>query len=128
MKLNDTTLFRQRCLINGEWVGDGAQFDQIYNPADNSVVGFVPRLGNEETQASINAAERAQKGWKAQTAKTRSQILRRWYELMLEHQDDLTAIFSFGFNELTNLIPMVDIAPKQNLAKWKSYLKWESEE
>ncbi|BCL73474.1 NAD-dependent succinate-semialdehyde dehydrogenase [Vibrio nigripulchritudo] len=121
MKLNDPTLFRQRCLINGEWVGDGAQFDQIYNPADNSVVGFVPRLGSEETQASINAAERAQKGWKAQTAKTRSQILRRWYELMFEHQDDLAAILTTEQGK-----PFAEA--KGEIAYAASFIEWFAEE
>lgn len=121
MKLNDPTLLKQKCLINGEWVGEGDQYQPICNPANQEAIGFVPCFGADETHQSIEAAERAQKSWKAQTAKSRSLILRRWFELMLENQDDLATILTSEQGK-----PLAEA--KGEIAYAASFIEWFAEE
>ncbi len=93
MKLSDPSLFRQQCYIDGVWVDADAMatFD-VLNPADGSKLGTVPEMGAAETARAIAAAEAAMPEWAARTAKERAQILRRWYDLMMENQQDLATI------------------------------------
>lgn len=93
MKLKDTALFRQECYIDGAWVTAHESFEVI-DPADGRAVGRVPSLGHEQTKKTIEAASAAYPGWKALTAKERSAILKRWYALIVEHQEDLAMIMT----------------------------------
>ncbi|MBC8268867.1 MAG: NAD-dependent succinate-semialdehyde dehydrogenase [Rhodospirillaceae bacterium] len=95
MQLNDSSLFRQQCYIDGQWADadDGSTFD-VLNPADGSVLGAVPKMGTSETARAIGAAQAAMPEWAGKTAKERSAILRRWYELILENQSDLATIMT----------------------------------
>ena len=95
LALDDRDLFRQQCYIGGQWcdADDGATIP-VTNPATDQVLGSVPKMGAAETRRAIEAAERAFGAWRARTAKERSVILRRWYELMLENQDDLAVIMT----------------------------------
>ncbi|MBL6933292.1 MAG: aldehyde dehydrogenase family protein, partial [Rhodospirillales bacterium] len=95
MQLQDTSLFRQQCFIDGRWVNadDGLTFD-VLNPADGSVLGCVPRMGAAETLRAIDAAEAAMPAWASKTAKERAGILRLWYELILENQSDLATVMT----------------------------------
>jgi succinate-semialdehyde dehydrogenase / glutarate-semialdehyde dehydrogenase len=94
-QLNDSGLFRQLCLINGDWVAaaDGATIT-VTNPASGAVLGTVPKLGAAETRQAIVAAHTAYPAWRARTAKERSKVLRRWYELMIEHREDLAILLT----------------------------------
>lgn len=95
LKLKDATLQREACLVGGEWVGaDDNGFDDVTNPADGSVIGRIPRLGEAETLRAIDAAEEALPAWQALTAKARGALLRRWHDLLLEHQEDLAALMT----------------------------------
>ncbi|MCL1037015.1 NADP-dependent succinate-semialdehyde dehydrogenase [Shewanella submarina] len=95
MQLNCSELFRQQAFINGHWCDAlGGQSTQIHNPADNSLIGFVPVMGKEETRRAIDAANCALPAWRAKTAVERAAILRRWFNLMLEHQDDLAQLIT----------------------------------
>ena len=93
LKLKDPSLLKDKCYIAGVWVGGEANIP-VTNPADESVVGSVPRLGAAETRRAIEAAEKAQKLWAKQTAKTRAGILRKWFDLMIENQEDLALIMT----------------------------------
>ncbi|MBT0778446.1 MULTISPECIES: NADP-dependent succinate-semialdehyde dehydrogenase [Paracoccus] len=86
-------LLRQKAYVDGQWVDapDG-RTDLIRNPATDEVVGRVPVLGADETRAAIAAAERALSAWRALTAKDRAAFLRRWFELVLAHQEDLALL------------------------------------
>ena len=96
MQLKDKTLFRQAALVGGSWVeADATNAIEVNDPASGEVIGVVPKLGAAETKAAIVAAERAQKEWAAHTAKERAGILRRWFELMMENQDDLGRILTY---------------------------------
>jgi succinate-semialdehyde dehydrogenase/glutarate-semialdehyde dehydrogenase len=93
MDLSDKSLLRSQCYIDGSWVDGGDKLD-ITNPANGDVVSSVPRLGAAETEQAVAAAAAAMKGWAAKTAKERSVILRRWFELQIEHQEDLAQIMT----------------------------------
>ncbi|MCH8038653.1 MAG: aldehyde dehydrogenase family protein, partial [Proteobacteria bacterium] len=94
-RLNDDRLFRQQCYIDGAWVDadSGATFP-VTNPATGEVLGTVPKLGAAETARAIAAAERAWPAWRAKTAKERSNILRAWFNLILENQEDLAVLMT----------------------------------
>lgn len=88
-------LFRQKAYINGQWLdADSKQSETIFNPATTEVIGTVPIMGATETKMAINAANAALPSWRAKTAKERSQLLRKWYELIIEHQDELAHIMT----------------------------------
>ena len=93
--LKDPSLFRNQSYIDGEWAeaDSGKRFD-VDNPADGSIVGSVPQCGGEETRRAIAAANAALPAWRAMTAKQRSILLRKWYELMLQNADDLALILT----------------------------------
>ena len=90
MTLKDSSLFRQRCYIDGAWHdADQAETLAVLNPASGEVLGMVPKMGAQETRRAIEAARVALPGWRARTALERSRMLRRWSELMQAHQNDL---------------------------------------
>ncbi|PKP78733.1 MAG: succinate-semialdehyde dehydrogenase (NADP(+)) [Alphaproteobacteria bacterium HGW-Alphaproteobacteria-3] len=93
-RLKDSTLLRTHCFVDGKWVGADAPQIDVLDPASGETIATVPSLGAAETRQAIEAAARAQKGWAARPAKERSAILRRWFDLMMENQDDLGAILT----------------------------------
>jgi len=92
-QLKDKSLFREEAYIAGRWTGSAKKID-VTNPANGQVIGTIPALGRAEAADAIKAAEAAQKQWAATPAKQRGQILRRWFELMMENQDDLGRIMT----------------------------------
>ncbi len=93
MKLQDPSLFRQECYIDGKWIGADKGID-VLNPADNSVLGTVPALGAQETRDAIEAAEKSYVLWRKKSAKERSVILRKWYDLIVANKEDLAVIMT----------------------------------
>ena len=95
LKLKDQKLFRQQGYIDGAWANaeSGATID-VTNPADQSRLGTVPKMGAKETRRAIAAADAAWPAWRAKTAKERATILRKWYALMMENQEDLAVIMT----------------------------------
>ncbi len=95
MHLNDSALLRQQAYIDGEWVdaADGSRFE-VNNPADGSVLANVPAMGVTETRRAIEAAATALPAWRARTAKERATILRKWFELIMAHQEDLAVLMT----------------------------------
>ena len=95
LPLKDPSLFRQANCIDGKWVqADSGRSIQVRNPATGELVGEVPALGAAETRRAIEAAHRAQPGWRALLAKDRASILRRLFDLMLANADDLATIMT----------------------------------
>jgi len=93
--LKDQSLFKQQCYIDGDWVGaDSGEVVEVNNPATQEVIGTIPKLVADETRRAVEAADAAWPAWRAKTAKERSAVLRRWYELMLENQEDLARIMT----------------------------------
>lgn len=87
--------FRKQCYIDGKWhsAKNGKQFP-VHNPSTGKLIGAVPKMGKKETRAAIAAAHAAFPAWRAKTAKERSVILKRWYDLMIVHLDDLATILT----------------------------------
>ena len=95
LNLKDAELFRSHCYIDGEWVdADSAATIEVTNPATGAVLGTVPKMGRDETRRAIAAANAAWPAWRAMTAGARSKILRRWFELLLENQEDLAVLMT----------------------------------
>ncbi len=92
MKLNNPNLLKDQCYIDGEWTGKPVK--QVTNPATGEVIGMVPKMGTSETRKAIEGAQVAMKDWAVRTAKERSNVLRRWFELMMQHQEDLAQILT----------------------------------
>lgn len=93
--LQDPSLLRQQCHINGQWAhADSGETVPVANPATGETLGTIPKMGVEETRRAIEAANAAYPAWRARTAADRSVILRRWSELLLENQDDLAVLMT----------------------------------
>ena len=93
--LAEPSLFRQQAYVNGEWIdADSGETISVNNPATGEVLAEVPKLGAAEVRRAIEAAEAAFPAWRDRVAKERAQILRRFHDLMLEHQDDLAIILT----------------------------------
>jgi succinate-semialdehyde dehydrogenase/glutarate-semialdehyde dehydrogenase len=91
--IKDQSLLREDCYINGKWISSDDRFD-VTNPATGEVIASVPSLGADETRQAIADAEAAMKGWAARTAKERSNIMRAWYNLIMENAEDLAQIMT----------------------------------
>ncbi|WP_433693559.1 NADP-dependent succinate-semialdehyde dehydrogenase [Herbaspirillum seropedicae] len=95
LQLKDPALLRQQAFVNGQWCdADQGERLAVHNPANGELLGHVPLMGAAETRRAIEAAHAAWPAWKKKTAKERSAILRRWYELMLANTDDLALIMT----------------------------------
>jgi succinate-semialdehyde dehydrogenase/glutarate-semialdehyde dehydrogenase len=95
VKLNNPQLLRHHALIDGEWLAaDDGSTITVVNPSTADTLGQVPRMGRAETRRAIEAAERALPAWRELSAKARATALRRWYELILENQEDLARIMT----------------------------------
>jgi len=95
MDLKDTTLFRQQAYIDGAWVdADNNQTFAVTNPANGDVLGAVPEMGRAETARAIAAADAALPAWRAKTAKERAGLLKKWFDLVMENQEDLARLMT----------------------------------
>ena len=93
-RIKDRSLIKEACYIGGKWMPAGANAIEITNPADGEVIAVVPRFGREETRQAIEAAERAGPAWAAKSAKDRANLLRKWFNLILDNQEDLAQIMT----------------------------------
>jgi succinate-semialdehyde dehydrogenase / glutarate-semialdehyde dehydrogenase len=95
LELKDPSLFREACYVNGEWIAaDSSQTIDVTNPATGDVLGTIPKMGADETRRAIEAANAAYPAWRAKTAKERATILRKWFDLMMENQEDLAKMMT----------------------------------
>jgi succinate-semialdehyde dehydrogenase/glutarate-semialdehyde dehydrogenase len=120
LPLKDPKLFRTQCYIDGQWVS-GSQTISVVNPATGSVLGTVPKLGAEETRRAVDAAERAWPAWRAKTAKERSGVLRKWFDLMMANQEDLAQILTAEQGK-----PLAEA--RGEIAYGASFIEWFAEE
>jgi succinate-semialdehyde dehydrogenase/glutarate-semialdehyde dehydrogenase len=122
LPLKDTQLFRDRCYVDGQWIeADGRKRIDVDNPADVSLVGTVPDCGAAETRRAIEAAAKALPAWRSLTAKERSVILRRWFDLMVAHADDLAQILTAEQGK-----PLAEA--KGEILYGASFIEWFAEE
>lgn len=122
MQLKDAKLFRQQAYIDGSWVdADNGQTIKVNNPATNDIIGTVPKMGAAETRRAIEAADKALPAWRALTAKERANKLRKWFDLMIENQDDLARLMTIEQGK-----PLAEA--KGEIAYAASFLEWFGEE
>ncbi|MCX2523472.1 NAD-dependent succinate-semialdehyde dehydrogenase [Larsenimonas rhizosphaerae] len=120
--LKDKALFRPFAFIDGNWVAaDSGEQIEVDNPATGETIARVPRMGEKETLRAIEAAHAAFPAWSARTALERADILNRWYELMMEHQEDLGRLMTLEQGK-----------PKKEaegeIAYAASFMRWYAEE
>ena len=122
LKLNDPSLLRTQCLVGGTWAeADDGRTLPVINPATGELIALVPDAGAAETRRAIAAAEQAMASWKVQTAEARARVLRRWFELMLAHQEDLALIMTSEQGK-----PLAE--SRGEIAYAASYVEWFAEE
>jgi len=122
MQLKDSSLFRQQAYVDGAWLdADGGQTLEVNNPASGEILGTVPKMGAAETRRAIEAAERALPAWRDLTAKERSQTLRRWFELIMQNQEDLARLMTLEQGK-----PLTE--SRGEIAYAASFIEWFAEE
>ncbi len=122
MQLNDTGLLQTQGYINGQWhAGNSNTHFDVINPANGDRLARVAEMGAEETRQAIAAAEQALPAWRAKTAKERSAILEKWYELMMAAQEDLAVLMTAEQGK-----PLFE--SRGEVAYGASFLKWFAEE
>ncbi len=119
--LKDPELLKQAALVGSQWIPANETGIEVINPATGETIGHVPSLGATETEAAIKAADDAQKQWAARTAKERSVILRRWYDLIIENVDDLALILTLEQGK-----PLAEA--KGEILYGASFIEWFAEE
>jgi len=122
MQLNDPTLLRTKAYINGKWTdaANGATYP-VMNPATQERLADVTCCTADDTRAAIAAAEKAQPAWAARTGKERAAIMRKWFDLMMQHQDDLGMIMTLEQGK-----PLPEA--KGEVAYAASFIEWFGEE
>lgn len=117
-----TDFLKQQCYIDGAWVdADGGGTIEVTDPGSGAVLGTVPKMGADETNRAIDAAEAALPAWRAKTAGERARLLRKLFDLMMQHQDDLGELLSREQGK-----PLAE--GKGEIAYGASYIEWFAEE
>jgi len=121
-QLKDPRLFREACYIDGQWVkaksGDTVPVD---NPATGEIIGSVPKLGAAETREAIDAANKAFPAWSKKTGKERAAVLRKWFDLVMQNQEDLARLMTLEQGK-----PLTESRGEVSYAA--SFLEWFGEE
>ena len=86
------SLLKTQCFIDGQWVGKPEI--SVTNKATGEEIAKVPRLGATETKQAIDAAAKAFVAWSRLLAKERSNIMRRWFDLQIQHADELALLLT----------------------------------
>ena len=118
--LKDPTLLKTDALINGEWIAGASRF-AVHDPATGAKLTDVANLGPQDAKAAIAAANAAWPAWRSKTAKERSAILRKWFELLMANQDDLGRIMTAEQGK-----PLPEA--KGEVAYGASFVEWFAEE
>ena len=120
--LQDPTLFRQQGFIGGAWLqADSGAVLAVRNPASGEPLGTIPDMGAAETRRAIDAAQRAWPEWRGRTAAQRGAVLRRWFELVLAHQEDLARLMTLEQGK-----PLAEA--RGEISYGASFVEWFAEE
>ena len=107
--LNDPDLLETRAYLAGEWTeGTGGRTFEVTNPARGDVIAKVADIDREQAAGVIDKAYDAQKEWAALTGKDRAVVLRKWYDLMVQHADDPRALLQLDGNHFGASVQSVD--------------------
>ena len=121
LDLKNPALLREAVPVGGRLIEADQSGIAVTNPATGEVIGHVPNLGAAETLEAIDAAQVAQKTWVARTAKDRSNVLRRWFDLMMANQADLAKILTAEQGK-----PLTEASGEVGYGA--SFIEWFSEE
>ena len=122
IKLTDSSLWKERGFIAGTWAAaDSGVTTDIHNPATGELLGTVPHMGAAETRRAIDAAHAAMPAWAKKTAGERAKIMRKWFDLMIVHVDDLAVIMTAEQGK-----PLAE--SKGEIAYAASFIEWFAEE
>jgi succinate-semialdehyde dehydrogenase/glutarate-semialdehyde dehydrogenase len=122
LELNRPELILSSVLIGGRRVAAATgQSFAVKNPATGAILSTVPDCGAAEATAAVNAAAEAFPDWKARTAKERSAVLKRWFALMMENQEDLARLISLEQGK-----PLTE--SRGEIAYSAGYVEWFAEE
>jgi succinate-semialdehyde dehydrogenase/glutarate-semialdehyde dehydrogenase len=122
ISLKDPQLFRTQAYVDGAWLeADGRKTFPVTNPATGETLAVVPDMGASETQRAIEAADRAWPAWRAKTAKERHAILLKWFNLMMQNQEDLAQILTAEQGK-----PLAEA--RGEIAYGASFIEWFAEE
>jgi succinate-semialdehyde dehydrogenase/glutarate-semialdehyde dehydrogenase len=121
--LKDKSLLKPAAYIDGEWLetAESGETFAVTNPSTGEVLAVLPNCGVPEARRAIAAAEAAQSEWEARTGKARAAVLRKLYDLMVEHADDLAAIMTAEQGK-----PVAEA--KGEVLYGASYVEWFGEE
>ena len=120
--LKDEYLLRQKCYVGGAWTdADDGSTIPVTNPATGETLGTVPRMGAAEARRAVEAAQAAWPAWRKRTAKDRSVILRRWFDLVMANQEDLAVLMTAEQGK-----PLAE--SRGEIAYAASFIEWFAEE
>jgi succinate-semialdehyde dehydrogenase/glutarate-semialdehyde dehydrogenase len=122
LDLSDPTLLASRAYVGGQWIDapDGKTFD-VTDPFDGALLARLPDLGVDVVRKGIDIAHEVQLVWAKKTAKERSQVLRRWYDLIIDNADDLALILTSEQGK-----PLAEA--KGEIVSNAAYIEWYAEE
>ena len=122
MTIQNFKLFRDKCYINGEWVeANSKDTISVNNPATLKEIGTVPKCGKEETKNAIDAANTAWPQWKSTSARERSNILRKWFDLIIANKEELAQIMTIEQGKPIN-------ESRGEIVYGASFIEWFAEE
>ena len=120
--LKNNSLLKNAGYINGQWIGADSdnRFD-VKNAYSQELISTLPQMGKEETNSAIEAANNAWPNWRNKTAKERAAILRKWFNLILENQEDLAILMTLEQGK-----PLAEA--RGEVAYGSSFIEWFAEE
>ena len=122
MQVSDQGLVRTQAFVDGQWIdADGGEILAVSNPATGETIAEIAKCGTAETRRAIEAAERALVSWRQKTVKERAAILRKWFDLVMENQDDLAQIMTAEQGK-----PLAEA--RVEIAYGANYIEWFAEE
>ena len=122
MTIQNFKLFRDKFYINGEWVeANSKDTISVNNPATLKEIGTIPKCGKEETKNAIDAANTAWPQWKSTSARERSNILRKWFDLIISNKEELAQIMTIEQGKPIN-------ESRGEIVYGASFIEWFAEE
>jgi succinate-semialdehyde dehydrogenase/glutarate-semialdehyde dehydrogenase len=122
MRISDQSLLKTQAYVDGQWIdADSGETLPVENPATGETIAEIAKCGTAETRRAITAAESALVTWRQKTAKERAAVLRRWFELMMEAQEDLAQILTAEQGK-----PLAEA--RGEIAYGANYIEWFAEE
>ena len=120
--LKDPSLFKEEAFVNGQWVkaNSGSTF-AVNNPATNEIIAGVTNLNASDTQSAIDAAAQALQGWRSKTGKERANIMRKWFDLIIQNTTDLATLMTLEQGK-----PLTESTGE--IAYGASFIEWFAEE